>query len=113
MPDFTQVAVALATPRIFRGRTVRELQVIRANPFAAPAVEREFSRSDRILVRVEAYAPGGVVPVVTARLLNRGGGAMTDLLLEEVVGRIGDHVDDGIADAEHVEAGLGHGKSWL
>ena len=82
VPDFTQVAVALGTPRIFRGRTVRELQVIRANPFAAPAVEREFSRSDRILIRVEAYAPGGVVPTVTARLLNRGGGAMSDLPLQ-------------------------------
>ena len=82
VPDFTQVAVALGTPRIFRGRTVRELQVIRANPFAAPAVEREFSRSDRILIRVEAYAPGGVVPAVTARLLNRGGGAMSDLPLQ-------------------------------
>jgi hypothetical protein len=82
VPDFTQVAVALGTPRIFRGRTVRELQAIRANPFAAPVVEREFSRSDRIVIRVEAYAPGGVVPTVTARLLNRGGGAMTDLPMQ-------------------------------
>jgi hypothetical protein len=82
VPDFTQVAVALGTPRIFRGRTVRELQVIRANPYASPAVEREFSRSDRILIRVEAYAPGGVVPAVTARLLNRAGGAMSDLPLQ-------------------------------
>ena len=30
------------------------------------------------------------------------------LRVEELVGRVGDHVDDGIADAQHVEAGVGH-----
>ena len=27
---------------------------------------------------------------------------------QEIVGRIGDDVDDGVADAQHVEAGVGH-----
>jgi VWFA-related protein len=81
VPDFTQVAVSLGTPRLYRGRTVRELQTVRADPAAAPAVDREFSRSDRLLIRIDAYAPGGVVPAVTARLLNRGGGAMADIPL--------------------------------
>ena len=82
VPDFTQVAVSLGTPRLYRGRTVRELQTVRANPAAAPAVDREFSRSDRLLIRIDAYAPGGVVPALTARLLNRSGGAMADLPLQ-------------------------------
>ena len=58
------------------------MQAIRANPSLAPNVEREFSRSDRLLIRVEAYAPGGVVPTLTARMLNRGGGAMADIPLQ-------------------------------
>jgi hypothetical protein len=82
VPDFTQVAVSFGTPRLYRGRTVRELQTIRAMPSVAPAVDREFSRSDRLLIRIDAYAPGGVVPAVTARLLNRGGGAMVDIPLQ-------------------------------
>ena len=62
VPDFTQVAVSFGTPRLYRGRTVRELQAIRAMPSVAPAVDREFSRADRLLIRIDAYAPGGVVP---------------------------------------------------
>ena len=82
VPDFTQVGVAMGTPRFYRGRSVRELQLLRANPAAVPSVDREFSRSDRILLRVEAYAPGGVVPGVTARLLNRTGGLMSELPMQ-------------------------------
>ena len=50
-----------------------------SNVNAVPVADRSFARSDRIVVRVEAYAPGGVAPVVTARLLNRGGTAMADV----------------------------------
>jgi VWFA-related protein len=79
LPDFTRVQVALSTPRVFRGRTVRELNTIKANPDATPIADREFSRAERILVRTNAYAPGGAEPTMTARLLNRGGTKMADL----------------------------------
>lgn len=79
VPDYTQVQVSLGTPRIYRGRTVRDLNDIRANPAAAPAVDREFSRAERLLVRIQGYAPGGVTPAITGRLLNRSGTAMSDL----------------------------------
>jgi len=82
VPDFTQVTAAFGTPRLYRGRTVKELQTIKGNPLAAPAVDREFSRSDRLLIRIDAYGPGGVAPTVTARLLNRTGGAMADIPLQ-------------------------------
>ena len=32
LPDFTRVQVSLATPRVFRGRTVRDLTAIKTNP---------------------------------------------------------------------------------
>lgn len=82
-PDFTAVQVTFGTPRVYVARTVREMQTLRGNVNAVPAVDRQFSRSDRMLVRVDAYAPGGVAPTVTARLLNRGGTAMADLPVQQ------------------------------
>jgi hypothetical protein len=79
LPDFTRVQVAFATPRVYRGRTVRELTAIKSNPAAVPTADRDFSRTDRLLIRTEAYTPGAAVPALTARLLNRGGGKMADL----------------------------------
>ena len=61
LPDFTRVQVALATPRVFRGRTVRDLTTIKANPNAVPTADRDFSRTDRLLIRTEAIRPGGAV----------------------------------------------------
>ena len=79
VPDYTQVQVSLGTPRLFGARTARDIQEIRANPASMPAVHREFSRAERLLVRVEGYAPGGVTPAVTGRLLNRAGTTMSEL----------------------------------
>ncbi len=82
VPDYTQVQVSLGTPRLYRGRTARDLQAIRANPTSAPAVERVFSRTERLLVRVESYGPGGTAPAVTGKLLNRAGAMMSELPLQ-------------------------------
>jgi VWFA-related protein len=82
LPDFTKVQVSLATPRVFRGRTVRDLTAIKGNANAVPTADRDFSRTDRLLIRTEAYAPGGAAPALTARLLNRAGGKMADLTVQ-------------------------------
>jgi hypothetical protein len=50
-----------------------------ADPAAPPTADRNFSRTERVFVRVDAYAPGSSKPVVTARLLNRDGTAMSDV----------------------------------
>ena len=47
-------------------------------PKAMPVIEREFRRTDRLLVRVGAQSAGGT-PVLTARMLNREGGEMSVL----------------------------------
>jgi len=78
VPDMT-AQVALGTPEVLRARTVRELQQIKADPNAVPTANREFSRTDRLLIRIPAYGPGGTTPAVTARLLNRAGKPMSDL----------------------------------
>jgi hypothetical protein len=78
VPDLTSQLV-LATPEVFRVRTVRDLQQLKADPNALPVVGREFARAERLLVRLTAYGPGGTTPKVTARLLNRAGQPITDL----------------------------------
>ncbi len=87
VPDYTKVQVSFGTPRVYRVRTVPELQALRAKPDAVPTVDREFSRTDRLHIRLDSYAPGGVTPVVTARLLNRGGTSMSNLQVQTPPGR--------------------------
>jgi hypothetical protein len=44
-----------------------------------PATSREFSRTDRLLVRVTALGPAGITPMLTIRLLNKEGKPLADL----------------------------------
>lgn len=85
-PDFTNVSMSFGTPRVYRVRTLPELQAVKANPNAVPTTERDFSRTDRLYIRVDAYAPGGLTPPVTARLLNRAGQSMGDLPIRQSPG---------------------------
>ena len=86
VPDFTGTDVMLSTPRVLRALTARELQALKADLSALPAVAREFSRRERILVRFDAYGPGDTPPAVTAKLLNRQAQPMMDLTLEPPAG---------------------------
>ena len=79
VPDLTAVQVALSTPAVFRSANAREFQALAANPSPVPTASREFRRTERLLVRFEAYAPGTEVPIVTARVLNRAGNGMADV----------------------------------
>jgi VWFA-related protein len=87
VPDFLQTQVSLGTPRVYRVRTVRELTQIKNNPNAAPTPGREFSRAERVFVRIPAFANGGAVPDVTAHLLNRSGQPMADVSVQAVAGQ--------------------------
>lgn len=71
-------AVAVGTPEVLRVRTAREFRAIDADPDAVPVAAREFSRTERLIVRLPAYASGGA-PRVTARLLGRSGLPLRDL----------------------------------
>jgi hypothetical protein len=72
------LGLTLSTPELFRGRTLPEWQSLVADAKAMPVIEREFRRTDRLLVRVGAQSAGGT-PVLTARMLNRDGGEMSVL----------------------------------
>ena len=79
VPDLTAPQAALTTPRVFRARNAREYQVLVADDSAVPIAAREFSRTERLLVRFDAYAAGNEPAQPTAVLLNRGGQKMADV----------------------------------
>jgi hypothetical protein len=70
--------VAIGTPEVLRARNAREFRTLDAEA-AVPVASREFSRTERLLIRFQAYGPGGAPPAVSARLLGRAGQAMRDL----------------------------------
>jgi len=77
--DFSGTATSISAPFVFRGRTARDIQQIKAAVSPQPTASREFSRADRLLVRFRAYGPGGVSPTVTIRFLNQAGQPMATL----------------------------------
>jgi VWFA-related protein len=79
VPDLTAPQAAISTPRVFRARTVREFQTLAADAAATPLAAREFSRTERLLIRFDAYAAGGEQAQPTAVLLNRAGSKMADV----------------------------------
>jgi VWFA-related protein len=79
VPDLTSPQTVLGTPEFFRARTLRDFQMMQADTKAVPTATREFSRTDRVLVRVPAYGPGGTPPAIAAKLLNRAGDPMSEL----------------------------------
>jgi hypothetical protein len=73
--------IVLGTPQVLRSRTAREHGLLGNSPGAVPLATRVFSRTERLWVRVGAYAAEGE-PQVSARLLNRVGGEMRTLTVE-------------------------------
>jgi VWFA-related protein len=86
VPDLTVPDLVLGTPRVHVARTVPEFRAIAGDPQAVPTASREFRRTERLLVRLDAVAPGGLLPAVAARLLNRGGEPMSDLTVSPPAG---------------------------
>ena len=81
VPDLTSSQVVLGTPEFLRARTLKDFQQLKADPAAIPVAAREFSRTERVLVRVTAYGPANSTPAIKARLLNRAGQSMNDLVV--------------------------------
>ena len=75
--DLAGLRLAMGTPAVLRTRTAREFLAAGADPDAPPVASREFSRSERLLIRVPVYGPAA--PAVTARLLNRLGQPLREL----------------------------------
>jgi VWFA-related protein len=79
VPDLTSPATSLGTPAVYRARTLRDYQLLKADATAVPIAVREFNRTDRILIRVAAYAGGTATPTLSVHLLNRAGQPMSEI----------------------------------
>jgi VWFA-related protein len=79
IPDLTAPVASMSTPRVFRSRTAREFQALTADANAVPVAIREFSRTERLLIRFDAYAPGSEQPAPTAAVLTRTGQKVSDI----------------------------------
>ena len=79
VPDFTGTGPMVTTPFVYRGRTARDLQAVRAAEAPLPVSVRTFSRVERLLIRFQAYGPAGTQPTVSLKLLNQGGTSIASL----------------------------------
>src|SRR5262249_22847335 len=79
VPAFAAAHPTLGTPAVLRGRTLPELNRLKADADAVPIAVREFTRTERLLIRVPAYGPGGTSPALKVHVLNRAGNAMSEL----------------------------------
>ena len=79
VPDYTSPEVVLSTPVFVRARNELEYRALLEDWTATPTVSREFRRTEHMLVRFQAYAPGGAIPQVEARLVNRLGETIVPL----------------------------------
>jgi VWFA-related protein len=79
IPDAGAPEVVLSTPKVWFARNAREFTALTSGTPPAPVATREFRRTDRLLVRAEAYAPANAPTTVTAQLLNQQGTKMSDL----------------------------------
>jgi hypothetical protein len=84
----------LSTPAVFSARTPRESRALSSDPDVVPTPDRQFSRTERLQIRFDAYAPGLAAPTVTARLLNRNGNEMSALTLQASAQHPGQHTID-------------------
>jgi Ca-activated chloride channel family protein len=76
-------AVALGTPEVFRARTARDVRELHDDSAPVPVSAREFSRTERLVIRVPAYATSA--PVVTATLVSSAKQTMRQLVVDRTL----------------------------
>ena len=79
VPDPAAAALAVGTPVLLRARTVAEARAIAEGRPATPFAGHEFSRTDRLFVRVVVNGAAAPESVVSARLTTKVGAALMEL----------------------------------
>jgi hypothetical protein len=85
--------VSMGSPEVLRARTAREYQALATNPDATPVATRQFSRAERLLIRIPVFSAGGP-PRVSARLVTSFGSAMRDLIVTPTPSRLAEYQVD-------------------
>ena len=79
VPDLAKTTLALTTPVISRARSAAEFRSLMAGPEPLPFAGRDFSRSDRLLLRVVPYGTASADAEVTAQLVGPRGATLAEL----------------------------------
>jgi hypothetical protein len=79
VPDVAKTTLALTTPVLSRARSSAEFRSISAAPEPVPFAGRDFTRSDRLLVRVAPYGTAAAAAEVTAQLVGPRGTTLAEL----------------------------------
>lgn len=85
--------VSMGSPEVMRARTAREYDTLAADPDATPVASRQFSRAERLLVRIPVFSTGEK-PTVSARLVTSFGSAMRDLVVTPTPSRLHEYQVD-------------------
>jgi hypothetical protein len=93
VPDYAGGAAILGTPRFHRPRTPREFQTLAADADAIPIVARDFARTDRLLIRFDATAPGGEPASPSAAILSRAGRRMFEVPVTRAIAGASHQID--------------------
>ncbi len=72
-------APVIFQPQLFTASSAREFREIAGDSNAAPQPAREFRRTDRLLMRVPTFDPGGGEVKVSAKLINQVGAVLVTL----------------------------------
>jgi hypothetical protein len=78
-PDMTGAELLFGTPRVHIARNALEFRSLSKDPAAVPTADREFRRTDRLIIRTDVYAPGNAASQVTGKLLNKQGSSLADI----------------------------------
>lgn len=113
VPDLHEPSVSLSTPLVFSASTGLEQRKLEEAENPVPDIGREFRRTERLIVRAQAYGPGTEQPGVTARLLSRSGDAMRDLPVTALPASHTSQVElplSGLAPGEYLIEMLANGE---
>jgi hypothetical protein len=73
IPNTSRTTLALGTPTVMRARNSFEFRELTTSGSPAVFAGREFTRGERIIVRIDAFGASANDAVVTARLLGQKG----------------------------------------
>ena len=86
VPDLSAPELSITTPKVWVSRSGRDLAAINSATPPNPAISREFRRTERLVIRLNAQAPGASTPTVTAQLLNQQGTKMSEVPVTATAG---------------------------
>ena len=86
IPNPTNATLALATPVLSRARTPAELRTLASSPSPPAFAGRDFSRTDRVFVRVFAYGSAASHAEFTAQLVGPRGNTLAELPIRPAIG---------------------------